>query len=206
MSVIQIPVGQMEANCYLVTNESTKRLVIIDPGDDAELVIDQVLNLKRESYYVEAILLTHGHFDHMMAALEVQLAFNIPCFVDTKDAFLVNRFADTAKHFLHNIPTTLPPKLCHSFPFEQVSFQVLSTPGHSPGSVSYYDPQSGLIFVGDVIFAQGGVGRTDFSYCSSDALFGSIQTILDLPDETIIYPGHGEQTTVSQAKHFFTSI
>lgn len=193
-----LPVGQMRSNCYIVWGEANDSL-IIDPGDDADLIINSVQD---NDLKPQAIIATHGHFDHVMAVLELKLAFNIPFYFNSKDDFLLDRLDQTALHFLGIDPGPPPDyevelKDEAEISISDLKFKVLETPGHTPGSVALYFKNDNTIFVGDVIFANGSLGRTDFKYCDKQQLLKSVKKILDLPGETNVYPGHDEHTTVS---------
>lgn len=192
MKVEKLVVGQLATNCCLVWDEKSLEGVIIDPGDDADYIIRRIGDFKLSPV---AILATHGHFDHVLGVTELRLAFNIPFFIHRKDLFLYKRAGRTAKFFQgFQADVNLPPdkfvKEEDIIKFGKEKLKVLETPGHTPGSVSFYSPR--FLFSGDVIFAQG-VGRTDFSYSSAADLEKSIQKILSLPSETKVFPGHGEE-------------
>ncbi len=187
--------GQMQANCYLLEQEG--KCMLIDPVDSADFLLEEIQRRKLE---LIGMIATHGHFDHVMAAGEVQLSYPLPLYLHPQDRFLVNRLAETATHFLGYDPQVIQPTLFHDITTEPVhmgpfTFEVLYTPGHTPGSVSLYLKEEQAVFVGDVIF-MGSVGRYDFSYSDKEELKRSIGTILALPEETTIYSGHGEETTV----------
>ncbi len=194
-----LTVGQMQENCYLVTCVQTRNCLIIDPGDDAGYITDKILSLQITPI---GIVATHGHFDHVMAALELQLVFSIPFMMHGNDQFLLDRMSETASHFLHHDVLERKAQVTKTIVANDTisvgnqTLHVIGTPGHTPGSVSIYAKESGVVFVGDVLFQGGTVGRTDHSYGRPLDLHDSIQTILNLPKQTIIYPGHGEQTTV----------
>jgi hydroxyacylglutathione hydrolase len=185
MQIKTISVGQLQTNCYLLWDEDTLDCYIIDPGDDADFISIEIIERKLKP---QAILLTHGHFDHCLACLELKLNFNIPIYLDQKDKFLYQNASKSAsrwsssKAFLKLPPTTA----IKNSKIENI-FTVISTPGHTPGSVCFYSAPH--LFVGDTIFAEG-VGRTDFSYSSLHDLRQSIAKILSFPEETLIYSGH----------------
>lgn len=244
-NVISLLVGQLQSNCYLVSFHRDKsRLVptiIIDPGDDTDLIIQ---TLQDKCLKPVAIIATHGHFDHIMAAYELQKVYNIPFYIHKKDKFLLERLLETASHFLGGKVVVLPPEEISYINNKSITFllsnkakltrievepkrgvltsskiKIISVPGHTPGSIAIYFPRGsyrpstssglqddgseGMVFVGDLIFAGGGYGRTDFSYSFSLDLQSSIQTILKLPANTIIYSGHGEPTSVEAEKRFY---
>jgi glyoxylase-like metal-dependent hydrolase (beta-lactamase superfamily II) len=218
----RLVVGAMQSNCYLVW-DSQKNAIIIDPGDDADYIMQNIRDLE---IVPKALVATHGHFDHLMATLELKLAYNIPFYIHKKDDFLLERMDKTAMHFLNFDPGP-PPEVdvylknnsILKFPAyanrnngetsPPLSLKIIHTPGHTPGSVcihinSHSHPRDvkgshlgskGLVFCGDLIFVDG-VGRTDFSYSNKKGLLKSIKKIMKLPKDTIIYPGHGEELSL----------
>ena len=190
LNIQTLPVGQMAANCYIAGN------IIIDPGDDAEYI-----SAKLTDYNIQpiAIVATHGHFDHIMAAFALQLTYNIPVYIHPEDVFLVKRMRESAKHFLGVEPDP-PPAVTELTQHSLFGLSILHTPGHTPGSISIVG--DGVIITGDTIFADGAVGRTDHSYSSYDDLHQSITKILNYPASTIIYPGHGEPSTVGKERAY----
>lgn len=203
MNTTAYQVGQMQANCYFLVNGHDA--LIIDPGDSAEFLLEIV---SRQSLNVHGILATHGHFDHVMAAGEIQVALDVPFYLHSEDAFLLDRIGATARHFLGYEPYIIPPKgvvdlnpgVIHIGPF---SLDVISTPGHTPGSVCMYHRGEGSVFVGDLLFQGGGIGRYDFSYSDKKQLIQSIQHLLaTVPDETIMYSGHGESSIMEVEQQY----
>lgn len=197
--ITSLTVGQMAANCYIVSDAKTREGIIIDPGDDAEYISDTLL---KPQVVPRMIVATHGHFDHLMAAYALKLGFGIPFCLHPDDAFLVGRMQDSAKHFL-DLPYVDPaPSIDKNLSdgdvlgVGSVSLTVLHTPGHTPGSVCLYEKSSKVLFTGDTIFAEGSVGRTDHSYASRDLLRVSIRRILSYPRSTRVLAGHGEETTI----------
>lgn len=203
MKILTLPVGQMKSNCYLIIAENNDCL-IIDPGDDADY-IERIITEKKAKPL--KIIATHGHFDHIMAATELMLAYNIPFLINKKDDFLVKNMSQSAAHFL-GIRTDPPPIPNAFLKDEEIikvddnEIRIIATPGHTPGSICLYIPQEKTLFTGDTLFAQGGVGRTDFSYSSPADLKKSLKLIFSLSGETEIKPGHGESSTLAQEKQF----
>ncbi len=194
-----LSVGQMATNCYLVSDTKTGEGIIIDPGDDAEYISDTLLKLHITP---TKIIATHGHFDHLMAAYALKLGFGIPFCMHPLDTFLVSRMEQTAKHFL-GVPYVDPAPSVDTKLREgeviavgSIRLTVLHTPGHTPGSICLYEENSGVLFTGDTVFADGSVGRTDHSYSSSEALQSSLKRILSYPLTTRLLPGHGRETTI----------
>jgi hydroxyacylglutathione hydrolase len=201
----KLTVGQMGVNCYIAVDEFSREAVIIDPGDEASYIAEQLSTLDVKPI---AILATHGHFDHVLAAFELQMIYQIPFCMSREDAFLLDRMSETAEHFLGHAIVEMPPKITTPLhDREQIAFgksflTVLSLSGHTPGSVGFYIKKQDVLFVGDTIFSEGHVGRTDFSYADPKKLDSSIGKIFSLPDATILYPGHGEETTVLKEKRY----
>lgn len=191
MRIETLVVGRMAANCYLVNG------IIIDPGDDAEYIISHI------TIQPTMIVATHGHFDHIMAARALQLAYNIPFIMRKADAFLLQTMQLSAKHFLH-ITTDPAPKITKYIEDGDTigNFTVMYTPGHTPGSICLYSIKENVLFSGDTIFAGGAVGRTDHKYSSAYQLSESVQKILSLPKNTRILPGHGQATNVRQELNY----
>jgi glyoxylase-like metal-dependent hydrolase (beta-lactamase superfamily II) len=195
--------GEMAANCYLVWEESDKKAFIIDPGDDSEFIVEEV---DRLGLVPIMVLVTHGHFDHVMAALDVKLIFNINFGASELDKFLINRQAETAKYFLKRnfvVPNLVSIDVdlneLENIYLGDEKLEIIKSPGHTPGSVCFYSESSHVLISGDTIFKEG-VGRTDFKYSSLTDLTKSLNLILNLPNDTLILPGHGEETTIAELK------
>lgn len=197
-------VGQLQENCHLLIEEQTSEAIIVDPGDDADYITRA---LRDEQAKPVLLVATHGHFDHIMAATELQLAYNIPFLIHQKDEFLLKHLRQSTRHFL-GLDSGPPPKISdnlaagQTIPLTKSTLEVIETPGHTPGSLSLYHSARKFVLVGDLMFADGGVGRTDFSYSNPGDLEESIQKILRLPEDTLILPGHGAETTVGRERHF----
>jgi len=204
VKIERLIVGQLQTNCYLAWDKITGEGVIIDPGDDAEYILNRIRDLEMKPLY---ILATHGHFDHVLAALELKSALEIPLLINEKDLFLLKRAVGSAKFFTGDKDALKP--LADKFIEEGdvISFgekeqlKVVETPGHSPGGVVFLN--RGVVFSGDTLFKQG-MGTTQYSYCSETALLNSIKNkLFKLPYETVVYPGHGEETTIGEEKILF---
>ncbi len=199
MEIVRFILGDLQTNCYLLIKE--KHGILIDPADDAPFLLEEI---QRRNIRLECMLATHGHFDHVMAVGEIQLGLRTTFYMGKKDEFLVKRLGETAKHFLAYEPVIVSPKKINffykkNFDMENFSFQVIETPGHTPGGCSFYFPSEQIIFTGDTLF-KGAVGRTDLSYSSANDLQKSLDMILTYPEETIAYPGHGDPTTIMDEK------
>ncbi len=204
MKIRSLVVGQLQSNCFLIFDEPKKEGIIIDPGDDADYIIRII---KDEQMKPELIITTHGHFDHIQAATELKLAYNISFLMHAKDKKILNRMNQTAKYFT-GVEAGPPPKIDKLLKEKQkikigsIELEVIETPGHTPGSVCLYNKKDNVLFAGDLIFAGGGVGRTDFSYSNPLQLQESLQQILKLPKNTTIYSGHGPETTIKNEEPF----
>jgi len=205
MKIKILTVGQLDTNCYLVWCEKTLETIIIDPGDEGNYISEKILAYKLKPVTLVA---THGHFDHVLAATELKLAFNIPFYMHKKDLFILQRTQKTTKHFIHFRPDP-PPKVdiflkdkdCLHFGKE--TLQIIHTPGHTPGSICFYSKK--VLFSGDTLFANG-IGRTDLSYSNFKSLLSSIKVLSKLPPNTQVYPGHGEKTTIENEKSLFNKL
>lgn len=206
MKIIRYVLGQLQANCYFLVEGDT--CLIVDPADEAGFILEE-LQIKRLK--LTALLATHGHFDHIMAVGEIQSSSKAPLFINSKDRFLVDRLVETAEYFLGFKPAILPIKKIENIENKNSTclrklvntgnfkMKTIYVPGHTPGSVLYYFPNEKAAFTGDTLF-KGAVGRYDFSYCNKKDLGRSLQKILELPEDTKVFPGHGEETTVGQEK------
>lgn len=196
MRIITLKVGQLGTNCYLI--ESDREVGIIDPGDDGEYIIEQIQRLELSPVW---ILATHGHFDHVLVAMELSLTFKIPFYIHPKDEFLLKNAHESAFYFT-NVkvePFLIKPNFIKENNILIVGslvFKIIEVPGHTPGSVCLYSKSENILFCGDLVFAGKGVGRTDFKYSSEDNLWRSIKKVLKLSKNTKIYPGHGESLKV----------
>lgn len=197
MKITRVPVGHLETNCWVVVGERD-RAVVIDPGDDAE-VIFSVLGSAR----VEAVILTHGHFDHVGAVDEVADDMGAFVWAHTDEVkFLKNEYGTGGREFGLETPV---PKMDLTatdggvIEVEDMKFEVMHTPGHTPGSICLLlqDTVTGErhLFTGDTLFARS-IGRTDFFGGDDEAMDESLARIAALPFDTHVYPGHGPATTL----------
>jgi glyoxylase-like metal-dependent hydrolase (beta-lactamase superfamily II) len=200
LAVETIITGQLGANCYLVYDQTSLKALIIDPGDDAIYIMQYIKDL---ALIPQQIIATHGHFDHVMAVSELQLSLNLPFLINEADLFLLKRMQHSAKHFTGDI-AGLKPQVDQTITpgkdiiLNRYHFHVIAVPGHTPGSITLHQPDSAIAFVGDTIFSGGAIGRYDFEYSDAVKLAQSVNTLLKLPPETTLYPGHGPRTTVTQ--------
>lgn len=209
LQIRSLEVGDLTTNCYLIWCSETLEAIIVDPGDSGTAIIETALQLQIKPV---AIVLTHGHFDHVLGLLEVQLAFDIPSYIHQKDNFLLEKAQSSAKYWLKRDVDPVPPANFalddnQVLQFGLEKLKIVHTPGHTPGSVciavgfgsdgsknteslNYSD--ASVLLCGDLIFKDG-VGRTDFKYSNTMQLFSSVEKIRNLfSRHTGCYPGHGE--------------
>lgn len=206
----KLVLGELETNCYIVWDEETKEGVIIDPADAATEISDEVQRLQLK---LLMILATHGHFDHLLAAMDLKLMYNIPIGVSKLDMFLLKRQKETAEHFLkHRVDTLDIAKTdvdlsnAKNILLGEEKLRVLKTPGHTPGGVCFYDTSGKLLFSGDTLFGEGGIGSTDHKYSSMSDLRKSLRELVKLPGEVTVLPGHGEEDTISNSSRLLGSL
>lgn len=199
MRIEQLVVGPLFSNCFLVWDEDSKKGVVIDAGDEGHLILKKVEELGIE---VELILATHGHFDHVAGVAPLRRELDAKFLAHKADMFFIENGEAIAKMwgFVIEQPP-IPDEFLEEgnrIEFGAQSLKSILTPGHSPGGVSFLG--EGLVFSGDTLF-QGSIGRTDFKFGSFEELEKSIKTRLyTLPDETIVYTGHGPETKIGIEK------
>ncbi|MFC2059811.1 MBL fold metallo-hydrolase [Chloroflexota bacterium] len=195
MIVKKLEVGPLGSNCYIVGSEATKEGMIIDPGDEAPVILESARDLGLE---IKLITLTHTHMDHIGALKEVKEATGAEVAVHTDDAELLRQGKPLNSAFGFSYPAPPPPdrllKGGDSIDVGDVRFLVLHTPGHTPGGICLLG--EGVVFCGDTLFNYS-IGRTDFPGGSYSQLINSIHTkLMVLPDNTTVCTGHGPDTTI----------
>lgn len=196
--IISLSLGQLETNCYIVYCPETLEAIIIDPADEGDYISQKILELNLKPL---SILLTHGHFDHVLGCLEVMLNFNIQPIMHADDVDIIKKAQKSASYWLKRsvdpIPTpTIFMNDADTIEFGNCQLRVIETPGHTPGSVTLFSTgTTPILFTGDTLF-QAGIGRTNHSYSSPLQLRKSLEIIYQLPPQTICYCGHGETTTI----------
>lgn len=186
MEIKTVVAGMLENNVYIVSDEKSKEAIIIDPGDEAEKVIAAAEGLK-----INAIVLTHGHWDHVTDAPIVAKHFNAPIWVHKNDEPMM-------MHSNH-VKADRLLKAGDSFDIGNLSFVILHTPGHSAGGICIYD-NKGTLFSGDTLF-KGTYGRTDLPTSSPKEMVKSLKRLMSLPENVKVYPGHGPTTTIKEEKN-----
>lgn len=192
--------GPVQTNCFFLINEDTKELLIIDPADRAQGIIDWI---QSEGLKPVAILLTHGHFDHIMAVEGLRKEYQIPMYA-SKDE--VEVLANPKLNVSTMMGAYVSMKADELFADGDVlelagmKLKVISTPGHTIGSVCFYIEEEKMLISGDTLF-EASVGRTDFPTGSSRQLIHSIKTrLFILPEDVNVFPGHGEVTSIAYEK------
>ena len=199
-------VGPLAVNCYLVQHVPARKAVVIDPGGDGGAILGAIARL---GLSVDKILLTHGHFDHVGAVALLREKTGAKVHIHPDDVERMSTARRQGLMFGLAVEDPPPPDVLvgegDAVTFEDRAFRVAHTPGHTPGCVSYILEKSA--FVGDLIFA-GSIGRTDLSGGDHNALIRVVkEKIFVLPDDTVLFPGHGPATTVGEEKRsnpFFT--
>ena len=191
MLIKTIPVGQLEENCYVVTNEATLESVVIDPGDEANTILDYLESNKLKCV---AIMLTHGHFDHVGAVDAVA--------EETGATVYMNELDDAKRHQNNHSSYTLRDGGIYYSDGDVIdaaglSFHIIATPGHTPGGVTLECGQ--LLFCGDTLFA-GSCGRTDFPGGDADAIMASLRKLAALPGDYHVLPGHMGASTLQHER------
>lgn len=198
LDILKLKLGPLNTNCYLVIDGVSGQCLVVDPADEAEAIGAEIM---RQNLQLVAMVATHGHYDHIMAAYQLELSFNLPLMVHNNDKFLVDEVNKRANYWRDFITSAQPPRnLKFISEGDEVKlgdyrFQILHTPGHTPGGICLYNTQEKIAFTGDTMFA-GTVGRTDFSYGSSQQLKQSLQQIKKILAGFRGYPGHGYDFTV----------
>ncbi|MCR2820388.1 MBL fold metallo-hydrolase [Lederbergia panacisoli] len=200
MKWLQIPLGPMQTNCYLLYNQG-KDCIIFDPGEQG---LDLNKFLKNEGFSPLAIVMTHAHFDHIGAVDLVRDEWEIPVYIHTLESEWLKspELNGSARYGANIAARTADYLLSQEEPLKIGTFKlhVLHTPGHSPGSISYYSKEANALFGGDTLF-DGSIGRTDLPGGNHEQLLSSIKTkLFTLPESTEVLPGHGPATTIKKEK------
>lgn len=201
--LIRMTVGMVMTNCYIGYNEDTREAFIVDPGDDARRISQTV---REEKLNVKGILLTHGHFDHIMAVPELKAEFGAPVYAhEAEERLLKDTQMNLSAPWVGRALSLEAERLVkdgEKFELAGFEIQAVHTPGHTAGGVSYYLEAEGVLFSGDTLF-RGSYGRVDLPTASGAEIARSIcEKLLPLPEETAVYPGHERETTIASERKY----
>ncbi|KIL44393.1 MBL fold metallo-hydrolase [Jeotgalibacillus soli] len=200
MEWIQLPLGPLQTNAYIIYN-SDRKCLIIDPGEEAQKIRQFI---QKKGLQPQAILLTHAHFDHIGAVDPIRQEYRIPVYLHQAEKKWLSDPSLNGSTFFAGIQPIEVDSADKVFPqsgeisIGDFSFTLLETPGHSPGGVSFYFHKEGFVIVGDTLF-EGSIGRTDLPGGKEQELLKSIHNeLLTLPEDTYVLPGHGGVTSIAQ--------
>ena len=202
MELQKCVLGMVFTNCYFLKNKETGELLIIDPADAPEKIFQKVEEMQGRPV---GILLTHGHYDHILAAEAVKEQYQIKIYACSQEQEMLREPSMNMSGYGGKSTSIKPDVLLHDlevFTAAGFSIQMLHTPGHTPGSCCYYLEEEGVLFSGDTLF-YGSVGRTDFEGGSTADIVRSLHKLVDnLPEETEVFPGHDASTTIGYEKRY----
>jgi len=203
MRIMKMLVGQVMTNCYIVYHNDTREAFIVDPGDHAARLGDAVV---KENLSLKAILLTHGHFDHMMAVPGLKERFGVPVYAGEGEVELLQDSNSNLSGGWIGKPTVIPVdhslKDGEEFSLAGFTVKTIHTPGHTGGGVCYYIAEEQVLFSGDTLFCES-YGRTDLPTGSMSAIARSInERLLALPEDVMVYPGHSEETSIGHERKY----
>jgi glyoxylase-like metal-dependent hydrolase (beta-lactamase superfamily II) len=194
MRVQVFTVGMLSTNCYVVNCQETQQAIIIDPGLDSYSEATQIFHYVKERVLeVKFIVNTHGHSDHVHGNATLKKTYNVPICIHVDDAYFISGLDENAP------PASVLMEDGDLVKFGNVTLKVMHTPGHTRGSISLVGEKS--VFTGDTLFA-GGIGRTDFPEGSDRDMRLSLKKLLSLPDDYVVYPGHGVASIMGDERRF----
>ena len=201
MKIETFVTGIIGTNTYVAYNETTKEAVLVDPAACTKKLMHFI---EEEGLSMKAVLLTHGHFDHIMGLSDVMEDIKIPVYVEEADLpMMMDGESNLSSGYMrggYQFADAVPVRDGQQLQIAGFQFRVIHTPGHTPGGCCYYMEQEDVLFSGDTLFRTS-VGRSDFPGGSASALVRSVkEKLLILPEETHVYPGHMEETTIGYEK------
>ena len=203
MKIITMVLGEVGTNCYLVLPEDREGALVIDPADSPRRIIQQLETQKKKA---AAILLTHGHFDHILAVDALREEYGCSVYVLREEQAVLDDPTANLSRSMYGRPVTVKADIYledqQIFEVSSFTVRVLHTPGHTVGGACYYFREAGILFSGDTLFNES-IGRTDFPGGSMSALIRSIrEKLLVLPDDTVVLSGHGPSSTIGHEKQY----
>ena len=209
MTIQRFPSGPFETNAYVVSCPITKKAAIIDPAPESFEAITAYLS--QHQLTPDKILLTHSHWDHIADVAALKKHYSIPVFVHPEDAPNLEQPGSDGLPYWIALEGVKPDGFLmeqNQITIGDLTFNIIHTPGHTPGGICLYDKEQGILFSGDTLF-RGSIGNLSFPTSKPDLMWGSLEKLAKLPPETIVYPGHGPSTTIAkeswlpQAKQIF---
>jgi glyoxylase-like metal-dependent hydrolase (beta-lactamase superfamily II) len=204
MIIKKLIVGPLENNCFIIGDDDTKEALVVDPGDEPDRILDLI---QENKFKIKFIICTHAHFDHVGAVPDLKEQTNANIVIHREDLDLYKNIEKQALLWGYEIDPLPDPDILVSegdkLEIGNLSFEILHTPGHSPGGVCIYG--EGILITGDTLFA-GSVGRTDLYGGEIKKLKDSFKRLMNLPEETKVLPGHGPESTIGNEKinNFFS--
>jgi len=198
-----LPVGMLQCNCSIFGDETSREALVVDPGDDIARILEIV---ERHGLTVKAIVITHAHIDHIGGAQKLKQATGAPVYMNPNDSEL-QEMLDVQAGWLgmrppEQVEIDAPARDGDKLVVGATEFHVLETPGHTQGSISLWIPSEGKLVAGDTLFRES-IGRTDLPGGDGRQILRSIRDKLaPLPDDTVVIPGHGDNTTIGHEKRF----
>ena len=198
-----LPVGPLQCNCSIFGDETSGEALVIDPGDEVERIQEA---LARHGLKVKAIVVTHAHLDHVGGAQKLKASTGAPVYMNAADQQLLAMLDAQAAWLGMRAPERpdidVDAREGEALELGGAQFRVLHTPGHTPGSISLWIPTEGKVIAGDTLFRDS-IGRTDLPGGDGRRILASIRDkLLALPEETLVFPGHGEDTSIGREKEF----
>ncbi|MBQ6696830.1 MAG: MBL fold metallo-hydrolase [Lachnospiraceae bacterium] len=194
--------GSCQTNCYFIYEAESKKAVVVDPADNGAQIYSA---LQRNGFNIEAILLTHGHFDHIWGSKELRELSGAMIYALDEEKVLCENSRNNVSEYAGRAYTVVPDEYVRDgaeLVFDGITFKVIATPGHTIGSCCYYIEEAGMLISGDTLFLES-TGRTDFPTGSMSSIVRSIrEKLFVLPEDTKVYPGHMDSTTIGHEKKY----
>jgi glyoxylase-like metal-dependent hydrolase (beta-lactamase superfamily II) len=196
-----LPVGMLQCNCSIFGDEQSREAIVVDPGDEIEQIREI---LDRHHLKVKAIVITHGHIDHVAGASKLRSLTGAPVYLNERDFEQLDLLPTMAAWLGTATPERTPVDVQANegevIALGTAKFHILETPGHTQGSISLWIPEENMLVAGDTLFRDS-IGRTDLPGGNSRQILSSIKAkLLDLPEDARVIPGHGAQTTIGREK------